>query len=148
MYINESTYLRKYKCSLFLLWHVFIWLFREIKCTCDKKLISSTLKNQLRRIHVLYKEGFFFCKVDKFLPHIFLGAYKMATKMTLTYVKMTCFFHENIFFFLSFKNKAFKTHARLRSWCKHARTFKLRKCKDQIMCNVVSNFIKSYIFIL
>ena len=89
-----------------------------------------------------YKVGFFFCKVDKFLPHIFLGAYKMATKMTLTYVKMTCFFHENIFFFLSFKNKAFKTHARLRSWCKHARTFKLRKCKDRIMCIEVNIQIK------
>ena len=98
MYINESTYLRKYKCSLFLLWHVFIWLFREIKCTCDKKT-NSTPKNQLRRIHVLYKEGFCFCKVDKFLPHIFLGAYKMATKMTLTYVKMTCFFSRKIFSF-------------------------------------------------
>ena len=58
--------------------------------------------------YMYYKVGFFFCKVDKFLPHIFLGAYKMATKMTLTYVKMTCFFHENIFFSYLLKIKLSK----------------------------------------
>ena len=83
----------------------FDFFLREIKCTCHKK--TSMLKKPITS-HTYIIQQVFFCKVDKFLPHIFLGAYKMATKMTLTYVKMTCFFHENIFFSYLLKIKLSK----------------------------------------